>query len=97
MKYRIGVYKVNRSFGGSEEGGWWYTYGLLEHRSSRAFSERLQADEYASRFQKRLDRYYNNRGSKSDLNSVLCDGVMVAEVHQGELPPYYPDRKPHYQ
>ena len=96
MKYTIGVFDVNKGFGGHEEGGWYYTYGILKHRSPKIFSDRAKAREYAQRFQAKLDRQANNRGSYTDINSVLCEGVLMAEVHEGELPSSYPEETPYY-
>jgi len=96
IEYCVGVYDCNREYGGSEEGGWWFNTGSLVHASIRTFEEAERAYRYARRMQKHINKRYNNRGSYSDKGSVLCDGVLEVEVHEGNLPGYYPRRRPHY-
>ncbi len=94
--FYIGVYLANRAFGGNEEGGWWYDCGELEYTIKKTFDNVLTAIAHAKELQRELDKKYNNRSSYSDLNSVLCNGNMQAQVHETEPPEFYPKQKPQY-
>jgi hypothetical protein len=94
--YMVGIYKVDRAFGGHEEGGWWFDFGELQRRSPKTFTEIEKARNYREKLQAKLDRIFNNRGSASDINSVLCDGIIQAEIHQDILPEFWPETTPRY-
>jgi len=94
--FYIGVYLTDRAFGGTEEGGWWYDCGELQYTIKETFTDVLTAITHAKELQHKLDKKYNNRGSYSDLNSVLCNGNMQAQVHETEPPKFYPETKPRY-
>ena len=95
-QFYIGIYDTNRAFGGTEEGGWWYDYGELKHTVNETFYNLTTAYNHARKLQRHLDHRYNSEGATTDLDSVLCEGNLQAEVYEIKLPKFYPDRKPHY-
>ena len=97
MTYRVGIYDVDRAYGGPEEGGWWYDTGTLERDLKVSFTNSALAHVYRRRVQKKLNRTkYNNRGPYSDLGSVLGDGRYQALVFEQELPKVFPIETPYY-
>lgn len=91
----VNVYDRDREYGGPEEGGWWYDTGrFLKSRPCRSKDE---AEEFAARWQRFLDTVHNKpRGSRANLNSVLCEGKLCCSVQRypGED---YPEVRPHYE
>lgn len=92
--YVIAIYEIDRAYGGSEEGGWWYDCGDLQ----RILGVRHNEDEaYAlcrrlNGWMRRLQR--NGR----DVSSVCYRGGQYAvEVWEGLPPQHYPERRPHYE
>lgn len=91
----LAVYDVNRAFGGPEEGGWWYDYGVPAEGFESFYSLRaalVRRDEV----QAALDRINHDAGPYGDLSSVLCRGALRAIVTR-EPPAPFPDRRPHYE
>jgi len=87
----LNVYKIDRAFGGHEEGGWYYDYGvpvvsiplipsILKHKGE------IWAD---------LKQQYSNEGRRP-ISSVLSDGeyVIKEEYEQGRA---WPTETPHYE
>ena len=95
--YWVGIYDTDRLFGGREEGGWWYNSGVLKHAIKKKFSSLEDAHRYRHALQQKLNPRFNNRGSFSDLGSVLCEGRMTAEVFKGYLPSMFPEQRPYYR
>ena len=81
MEYTVACYTVSRTYGGPEEGGWYYDYGNLLRRN-RAFP----CEETALAFCSKLNR---------KLWSLGFDCV-VAKVYKGEPPYSYPETRPRY-
>jgi hypothetical protein len=90
------VYLVDRTYGGPEEGGWWYTGGDLV-RTIRVFraGQKQQAQAFCDQFQTHLDATLN-RGRRP-ISSVLSTGRYYIELHDGNAPEHYPTVKPHYE
>src|SRR6267142_5969255 len=95
QNYNVTVYKCNKAYGGDEEGGWWYETGELI-KIIKTFKKESQAYQYAYRMQSLL-RILVNKGYKRDINSVCCEGMFCAEVHEGIPPKVYPEVRPHYE
>jgi hypothetical protein len=100
----VGVYLEDRAFGGREEGGWWYDYGILQtarwvYQECGAFpschSTRAAARAACEQFRPGLDKLNGER--RSDTSSVVSEGRFVAMVFENELVKHWPDRKPHYE
>jgi len=87
---------IDKAYGGSEEGGWWYTYGLPEpdlDRFARGFATMEEAYDYARRLNNRVSPILNE--GRRDISSVLSDGIYSAEVSEG-YPRPFPEYVPHY-
>ena len=89
----VSIYMIDRAWGGPEEGGWWYDYGLLESDHSRCcfkgFTIRAEA-----KFQAICDEY--NDGRRTDISSMASEGKYVVSVE--DHPPHdWPDTWPHYE
>ena len=82
--YTVAVYLQDRSYGGPEEGGWWYDTGELV-RTCRRFKSESKAYVYCRRM--------------NDLIRALvhADGAYGAEVHEGPAPEGYPEARPFYE
>jgi hypothetical protein len=86
----VNVYRVQRCFGGPEEGGWWYDAGELvevwafpNEAAARAKKDALEQGEYS------------NEGERP-LSSVISRGVWRLEV--SETPGRdWPERIPRYE
>lgn len=86
----ITIYLVNRSYGGPEEGGWWYDTGDPVFTIRVNGRNRLHYRRIAERF----CRLYN-RGRR-DLSSILCEGVYRwGESNKPGKP--YPSVPPQYE
>ena len=98
----VGIYDMDKAYGGDEEGGWWYEYGTLLKAIRKTFVDMHSAYAYVSRIQKKLNVRYNDRGPLSDMGSILCDGIVTAKlqssnVHKEDLLSDYPEDRPYYQ
>lgn len=94
MTYVVAVYMTDRSYGGPEEGGWWYDTGNLV-RTVKTFRNEQSAINYCRRFNETLDKTLN-RGRR-EISSVLSTGRYAAEIWDNYAPRYYPERRPYYE
>lgn len=92
--YIVGVYLVDKAYGGPEEGGWWYNTGEL-CRTLRVFHTEEAAISYAKRLQDKLNVFLNK--GRREISSVLSTGRYYAEIHDNVLPEHYPAVRPHYE
>ena len=96
----VAAYAVDKQFGGSEEGGWWYSSGELV-RTLRVFKSEDKACAYASRLNATLwarHQVFGPNVGKHKPSSVLSEGEWIsAEVHEDAAPASYPDTRPHYE
>ena len=87
----LGVYKVDRNWGGPEEGGWWYDY--YEHVESvvtSGLSDEAVATHRAVLEKKHADEAWGN------ISSVL--GGLEIRVLVEDEPGYYQTKEiPHYE
>lgn len=102
--WTVAIYLVDKSYGGPEEGGWWYTLGERQDQPLEGLSNTLLAficpsEQAAMRFAKivqdKLDAGINV--GRRDISSVLSTGRYYAEVHNGYPPAFYPETRPHYE
>ena len=93
-KFTVAVYLIDKSYGGPEEGGWYYTTGELV-RPVRTFVSEECAMDYCWRLNQRLEATLN-RGRRS-ISSVLSTGRYSAEVYDGNAPAHFPEVTPHYE
>ena len=96
----VGVYDVDRAFGGPEEGGWWYDVGYpvpnqKELGGGATFFNKEKAYAYSRMLNDALDRANKARGPYGDIGSVLCDGALRATVVRRLEP--FPRCRPHYE
>jgi len=104
--YYVTCYHCDRAYGGGEEGGWWYDYGVpmipeyadihTEPYTARVytFPSEDKAHSFRERMQFKLDHFINQH--RRPISSVLSEGAIYAEV-TSHLPKPYPERKPHYE
>ena len=99
MSYTVQLYMCDRAYGGPEEGGWWFGYGLPVSDSevgfpvSRRFKSKAKALGYCARIQARLDRLNDERPS---LSSVASEGHYHALICS-TTPRPYPATRPTYE
>lgn len=100
----VAVYLVQRLYGGSEEGGWWYeAKELCTLPELTAFGTAFRtahedrAVRVASEVQQHLDRDWNVGDHARPLSSVLSTDHFVAQVHDGWPPLAFPAERPRYE
>jgi hypothetical protein len=83
--WSVAVYRRGRSYGGPEEGGWWYDTGsLTEHRKMRVFEDFAEAE---ARVQE-LYAWIQAEGWLKELGVVgFTEKLPVSS---------YPERRPRY-
>lgn len=82
--YYVNVYTSGRAYGGPEEGGWWYTYGIPY--ASVPFDTFAEAKTYQESVE---DKYPNKpRNYDEEFYTVLVENHFAA---------YWPEVKPHYE
>lgn len=89
--FYVNTYLVDRAYGGSEEGGWWYDCGEpIDSRQCDTYEEALKVRE-----EREMWCRENNKGRRP-LYSVLSNGEYRTslEAHFAKI---WPDRKPHYE
>lgn len=92
----LNIYILNQSFGGPEEGGWWYTTGEPV-KIAATFFNLENARKAQSALQERIDAERNKpMGARANLYSVACEGRMNCQV-EPHPPQFFPDRRPHYE
>ena len=94
MSYVIAFYEIDKAYGGSEEGGWWFNTGTLvrvfavRRTEASAFAVARRANALLTRLQ----------GSKRSVGSVLYDGGRhEAHVYENTAPAHFPESRPHYE
>lgn len=100
----VGLYLLNRCFGGDEEGGWWFDEGTLVADpgvykqlagAPAAFFDSDTADRHADELRARLPLLNDGR---RHLHSVLSTGVYEILVIEADvLPQTYPEMRPDYE
>lgn len=91
----VNIYEVNRGYGGREEGGWWYDYGVVVKSFPVPSGDKDEVQAKIAEATKLVDEW-NNDGANHDISSVNCIGQYRcwSEDHPGRD---FPDRKPHYE
>lgn len=93
-KHVIAVYDCNRSKGGPEEGGWWYSHGELI-RTVKVFGHEGKAIAFCHRMNELLDHLINRH--RRPMSSVLCEGHVRASIWDDAAPKYWPEQRPTYE
>lgn len=100
----VTVYDCNKAFGGPEEGGWWYDFGIL--CTDLDFAEKIRifpnndeglekAQEYQKSLLEEIDKYNEEEGNVHPSQSI-CKGYYRALIREG-LPENFPQIRPHYE
>jgi len=95
----INVYLADRAYGGPEEGGWYYDYGIpVESRRvlSPAEGEVNPYSEYQEELEFMESRYYRLNQNRPEVHSVLSEGRYVVTI-EDEFARAYPYKCPHYE
>lgn len=95
--WSVAVYLVDRTFGGPEEGGWYYDYGVPQISSDLPLPQFFTSEEEAySARQTMQDKVNALNEGRPDISSVLSRGRYEAVVMEG-LPKMWPERRPTYE
>lgn len=93
MRFVLAFYEIDRSWGGSEEGGWWYDTGTLV-RVHRVESREDTAIAIAARANRLLERLQR---CERPVSSVAYDGGRHRLIVFAESPPRrFPTCRPTY-
>jgi hypothetical protein len=95
--YTVAIFLIDRAYGGSEEGGWYYECGepqenMVQH--FRGFIRKAWAEKYADFLNETVCKELNV--GRRPISSVLSQGLYQAQVCEG-LPKAYPETRPHYE
>lgn len=92
LKY-VNIYLIDRAYGGPEEGGWYFDYGVfIGGEAVEPSRERInKAIEIADKY---CDK--ENEDRNDDIGSVLSEGKYVVYV-EDEPGRDWPEEKPHYE
>ncbi len=103
--YFAAIYLVDLRYGGPEEGGWYYDCGelvtdgeLLRNAGlglPTSFATSEEAYQWCKTQNDLLDKTLNT--GRRPISSVLSEGQYYAMTHEGELPHYFPARRPRYE
>jgi hypothetical protein len=95
--YCVSIYKMDRAYGGHEEGGWWYTYYEPEHEFAhltKCFQEHAEARAYAEVLEAYCGKLNEGRPSIGSMASI---GQFVVMVDAGAYPHHQPKQRPVYE
>lgn len=98
-RFVVALHEIDRSFGGREEGGWYYDHGQPSNDTShqklvRVFRSKAKAMRYRDHL--KATARLASAGARS-LGSVLYRGGQFAAVMQsGEQPQPWPQRTPRW-
>ena len=93
----VNIYLIDKAYGGPEEGGWYYTYGiaLRSHPVSMETKNSKKLLELKIKQQQNLVDEANSKRN-SDISSVASEGMYVVSVEDNP-PCDFPEKKPHYE
>ena len=93
MKFVVAFYRIDRAFGGPEEGSWFYDTGALE-RLYRVYPHEAAARHAANRANRLLARIQQHR---LPVSSVAYDQSRFQALAFERVPPeHYPQTLPTY-
>jgi len=98
MRYVIAVYELDRSYGGPEEGGWWYDTGSLV-RIHKVVKSEDQAYKIARRLNQGLahKRFATGQPSPGISSVAYQGGHLAARVFERTAPEYFPQQRPYFE
>jgi hypothetical protein len=94
-KLYVNAYETDQAFGGPEEGGWWYEYGIPTGEPAATFFNEENAYAFCRRMNDLAHAINEAAGPYGDFNSVLCEGALAYRVEQHPAEPY-PQERPYY-
>jgi len=98
-RFVVALHELDRTYGGPEEGGWWFDCGIpaREHaRYCRVFRSRAKAIRYACRLQDGVVARLNAKAPRDIGESNYDGGIFGAFVQKGEQPRHWPRFRPRY-
>lgn len=106
--YSVAIYLVDKAYGGPEEGGWYYDYGIRQDVNlSTEFPELKEFgvpaifpnEERAIAWMENANHWLDQTANKGrrEISSVLSTGRYRAEVHENYPPHHWPETRPHYE
>lgn len=100
-KYYINQYRINRAYGGPEEGGWWFDCGIFLYQVPEelyAPGSLEAASMLRDRLQERADAEQDSGPDAylHDVGSVCCEGRIAYRVEE-EPGADYPTERPYYE
>ena len=93
ITYHLNLYEVGMAYGGPEEGGWWYDFGLFAECLG-TYPTPQAAEEARDELADHLDELREGRFEPSDSRSWNNWPVLYIETHPGER---FPKERPRYQ
>ena len=99
-KWYVTIYVTDRAYGGPEEGGWWYNFGVPSDdpnhlKLQRTFGQGSDAENYMHGLDETVGQMNKDEGRRRP-SSVLCNGWLEAILTEGPPKPY-PEVIPHYE
>jgi hypothetical protein len=93
MRYILAFYEIDRAYGGSEEGGWWFDTGTLVriHSVHRDEARAVTATARANRLLDRLQFCSRSVGSL-----LYTGGQHQMCLFENTVPSHFPQVRPHY-
>ena len=93
-RHVVGLVEIDRTWGGPEEGGWWYDCGALA-RVFRVVPTAEAAYALAARANRLMTRLQRGR---RDVGSVIYSGGRYSAcVFEDTAPRAFPEIPPHYE
>lgn len=95
--FAVNLYLVDRAYGGSEEGGWYFDCGEpVLHPLNRVFEFYPDAEQYLH--ESCLPVLEELNEGRSSINSVLSTGQYRFYIgSEFEMPAPFPATRPHYE
>lgn len=97
--WSVAVFKIDRAYGGPEEGGWYYGCGepVLSPDWPLPVFYATHAEALAGReaMDSEIAKLGLNDGLPS-INSILSEGRYAAQISDG-MPTHFPKERPHYE
>ncbi len=87
----VNAYDTNRSYGGPEEGGWWYDTGIP--LASVPVTSDKSEENMKAYLHIMFDQQY---AANHPIGSVLCEGQLAIYVEE-HIAADFPTERPHYE
>lgn len=98
FRWYVHKFSVSLAYGGSEEGGWWYTEGVPVRSAVMSFDSE-EAAEAACRDWNANERLRRENDEEYDFHSVLSHRSNHYEYDVSTSPEAkpFPEHRPHYE